>query len=137
MVTVEHLRKVFDQSRWPWHTREPFIAVEDSSFTVTEGEIVTILGANGAGKTTTMHLLLGLLTPTSGSISYFGLPLATHRSEILSRVGFGTTYARLPSQLTVYQNLLVYGKLYGLSTAACRERIDMLLNMLGIAHLTH
>jgi ABC-2 type transport system ATP-binding protein len=84
------------------------VAVNDVSFKLERGEILGILGPNGAGKTTTIHMLLGLLTPTSGSIHFFNKDFATHRSEILQKVGFGTTYARLPGSMSVYENLDIY-----------------------------
>ncbi len=89
-----------------------FTAVNDVSFSVGEGEIVGLLGPNGAGKTTTIQMLLSLMTPTSGTISYFGKSLLTHRSEILQKINCSTGYARLPWRLTVMENLMVYAHLY-------------------------
>jgi ABC-2 type transport system ATP-binding protein len=59
-----------------------FVAVNDVSFSIKPGEILGLLGPNGAGKTTTMHMLLGLITPTSGAIHMFGLDLAAQREQI-------------------------------------------------------
>lgn len=114
---------------------ESCIAVNDVSFYLSEGEILGILGANGAGKTTTIHMLLGLLTPTSGSITYFGQDFFKHRSEILQKIGFGTTYAGLPNSMTVQENLDIYARLYGLSYAKRSAKIKELLSLLGISHL--
>lgn len=111
------------------------VAVNDVSFTLERGEILGILGPNGAGKTTTIHMLLGLLTPTSGSITYFNKDFSTHRSEILQKVGFGTTYARLPGSMSVYENLDIYGRLYGLSAHQRSLKIKELLELLGVWHL--
>lgn len=111
------------------------IAVNDVSFYVAPGEILGILGANGAGKTTTIHMLLGLLTPTSGTITYFGKDFFEHRAEILQKVGFGTTYARLPGSMTVQENLDIYARLYGLTYAERTQKIKQLLALLGITHL--
>ena len=78
IVGVEHLRKEFDGT----------VAVADVSFSVRRGEIVGLLGANGAGKTTTIQVLLGLTTPTAGTIRVFGKELERHRVEILQRCNF-------------------------------------------------
>lgn len=110
-------------------------AVNKISFTLEKGETLGILGTNGAGKTTTIHMLLGLLTPTSGSISYFGKNFFNNRSESLQKVGFGTTYARLPGRLTVTTNLDIYGRLYGLSQTQRTKKIHELLERLNIWEL--
>lgn len=89
-----------------------FTAVDDVSFTLQEGEILGLLGVNGAGKTTTIQMLLGVLTPTSGEVFYFGKDLFTHREEILEQVNFSSTYTNLPWLLTVYENLLFLSYLY-------------------------
>lgn len=114
---------------------EDCIAVNNVSFSIERGEILGILGPNGAGKTTTINMLLGLLTPTSGSINFFGKEFAANRSEILQKVGFGTTYARLPGSMSVNENLDIYGRLYGLSAHQRSHKIKELLNLLGVWHL--
>lgn len=100
-------------------------AVDGVSFAIGRGEIVGLLGPNGAGKSTTINMILGLLTPTSGSIRIFGRDLAAHRSEILSRVNFAAVYAQLPSNLTVFQNLNLFSLLYGVPNRG--QRIEDLL----------
>lgn len=112
-----------------------FIAVKGTSFFVKEGEIVGLLGANGAGKTTTMHMLMGAMTPTSGSINYFGKDFNTHRSEILQKVTFASTYIKLPSRLSVMENLLLYAQLYGLSYKIRMERIEYFLKFFDMWHI--
>jgi ABC-2 type transport system ATP-binding protein len=87
-------------------------AVNDVSITLASGEILGLLGPNGAGKTTTFQMLLGILTPTSGSIHYFGKDLFVHRSEILERVNFSSTYTNLPWNLKVSDNLAFLSRLY-------------------------
>ncbi len=89
-----------------------FIAVNDISFSLKKGEILGLLGPNGAGKTTTIQMLLGVLTPSSGSISYFGKNLQTHREHILEKVNFSTTYTNLPWSLTVKENLTYIAYFY-------------------------
>ena len=92
---------------------EKFVAVNDISFEIQEGEIVGLLGPNGAGKTTTINMVLGILEPTSGKINIFGKNLKNNRTEILQKMNFAAVYAHLPTNLTVIQNLKVFGHLYG------------------------
>lgn len=92
-----------------------FTAVDGISFSIGPGEILGLLGPNGAGKTTTIQMLLGLVTPTTGSIQIFGLDLSTHRERILQQVNFSSTYISLPQALTVEENLWVVARLYGLT----------------------
>jgi ABC-2 type transport system ATP-binding protein len=95
-------------------------AVDDISFDIQPGEILGLLGPNGAGKTTTIQMLLGLVTPTTGSIRMFGLDLATHREQILQQVNFSSTYISMPYSLTIEENLWVVAKLYGMTDIARR-----------------
>jgi ABC-2 type transport system ATP-binding protein len=118
IVEVRHLTKRFGD----------FTAVDDISFEIREGEILGLLGPNGAGKTTTIQMLLGLITPTRGSIHMFGLDLAKHREAILNRVNFSSTYIGLPLSLTVEENLRVVAKLYGVTEIA--RRIDEVVKTL-------
>lgn len=100
-------------------------AVDDVSFHVAPGEIVGLLGPNGAGKTTTINMILGVLQPTSGAIRIEGVDLAANRSRALSRTNFAAVYAPLPGNLTVYENLKVFGLIY--SVAGLAERVERLL----------
>lgn len=99
-----------------------FTAVNGVSFDIQPGEILGLLGPNGAGKTTTIQMLLGLITPTAGSIRMFGLDLAQHRERILEQINFSSSYISMPYSLTVEENLWVVAKLYGL--AEIPRRID-------------
>ena len=99
-----------------------FTAVNGVSFDIQPGEILGLLGPNGAGKTTTIQMLLGLITPTAGSIRMFGLDLAQHRERILEQINFSSSYISMPYALTVEENLWVVAKLYGL--AEIPRRID-------------
>ncbi|MDB6074452.1 MAG: transporter ATP-binding protein [Verrucomicrobiaceae bacterium] len=103
------------------------------SFTLRKGEVLGLLGANGAGKTTAMNMLLGLTTPSSGSITVFGKDLAKHRIEILKRVNFSSAYTALPGNLYVWQNLAVFARIYGVPNA--KKKIDELLELLEIGDL--
>lgn len=101
------------------------VAVGGISFAVNPGEIVGLLGPNGAGKTTTINLILSALEPSGGSIEIDGVNLSGHRSEALSRTNFAAVYAPLPGNLTVYQNLKVFGMLYCVKNL--NQRIEELL----------
>jgi len=88
------------------------LAVDDISFTVSQGSVLGLLGGNGAGKTTTISMLLGLLVPTAGSIFVLGHDMAKQRFAALARMNFSSPYIALPQRLSVAENLRVYGHLY-------------------------
>lgn len=88
------------------------VAVDGISFQVAQHEILGLLGPNGAGKTTTINMILGVLEPTSGAIAIDGCDLARRRRQALARTNFAAVYAPLPGNLTVAQNLRVFGMLY-------------------------
>lgn len=92
-------------------------------------EIVELLGPNGPGKTTIINMILGVLTPDSGSISVEGIDIASRRSQAVQRTNFAAVYAPLPGNLTVHQNLRVFGLPYGVMNLA--ERIEELLHQCG------
>lgn len=102
ILEVNDLKKTFKKSP----------VIKGISFDMKEGEILGILGPNGAGKTTTLQMLLGILTPTSGAIKVFNKDLTTHKSEILERMNFSSTYVDLPWRLTVKENLMWSAWLY-------------------------
>lgn len=123
VLTVKALRKVYGEK----------IAVNDITFAVGRNEIVGLLGPNGAGKTTTINMVLGVLSPTLGSIQIEGIDLARRRSQALARTNFAAVYAPLPGNMTVYQNLRVFGMIYGVRSLA--ERIEMLLDQFDLKEL--
>jgi ABC-2 type transport system ATP-binding protein len=105
-------------------------AVDDVSFQVAPGEIVGLVGPNGAGKTTTINMVLGVLAPTAGRIEIEGIDLARERSRALSVTNFAAVYAPLPGNLTVEQNLRVFGMIYLVKDVQARietllERFDL------------
>ncbi len=108
-------------------------ALEDLSLEVRRGEIVGLLGPNGAGKTTAIHILLGLLTPSSGSASVFGLSPLTHRHKIAPRLNFSSAYVQLPSNLKVLENLKIFSKLYNIPDAP--KKIASLLELMDMTSL--
>jgi len=109
------------------------VAVDDISFEVSHNEIVGLLGPNGAGKTTTINMVLGVLAPDCGRISIEGIDLATHRSLALQRTNFAAIYAPLPGNLTVEQNLRIFGMLYGVPNL--NERIAAMLKQFDLERL--
>ena len=115
ILAVEHLCKSYGELR----------AVDDVSFQVAPGEIVGLVGPNGAGKTTTLNMILGVLAPTAGRIEIEGVDLARARSRALSRTNFAAVYAPLPGNLTVEQNLRVFGMIYAVEHLT--QRIERLL----------
>ena len=123
LVEVDNLTKTFGEFR----------AVDNVSFAIERGEIIGMLGPNGAGKTTTIHMILGLITPTSGRISIFGKSIATHRGEILEQMNFTSPYVAFPFRLTVLENLMVFARIYNLKKP--RARIDEQLERFGITKL--
>lgn len=96
------------------------VAVSDVSFEVRHGEIVGLVGPNGAGKTTTINMILGVLEPTAGTIRIQGMDVTTARSRALDHTNFAAVYAPLPGNLSVYQNLRIFGSLYGVKDLAAR-----------------
>jgi ABC-2 type transport system ATP-binding protein len=109
-IEVKDLRKVFGE----------VVAVDGLSFAVPQGKVVGLLGGNGAGKTTTLSMLLGLLLPTSGSLSVLGEDMLKHRYRVLGRMNFSSPYVDLPHRLTVKQNLQIYARLYGVKKIDAR-----------------
>jgi ABC-2 type transport system ATP-binding protein len=116
VLTVEHLTKRYGVKT----------AVDDISFHISPNEIVGLLGPNGAGKTSTINMILGVLEPTSGRILIDGTDLARRRSAVLKRTNFSAVYASLPGNLTVQQNLRIYGLIYGVGHLT--RRIEALLD---------
>jgi ABC-2 type transport system ATP-binding protein len=115
VLDVRDLRKAYGRT----------VAVDGVSFDVRQGEILGLLGPNGAGKTTTINMVLGVLAPDAGTIGIDGVDLAAHRSEAIERTNFAAVYAPLPGNLTVEQNLRIFGMLYDVS--GLTERIGELL----------
>ncbi|HEV8542258.1 MAG TPA: ABC transporter ATP-binding protein [Verrucomicrobiae bacterium] len=120
VLSVKGLRKEYGRT----------VAVEDVSFEVGRREIVGLLGPNGAGKTTTINMILGVLDPTSGSIEIEGTDLRKHRTKALRRTNFAAVYASLPGNLTVTQNLRIFGLIYEVKNLS--RRIEELLGQFDL-----
>jgi ABC-2 type transport system ATP-binding protein len=120
VLSVHTLRKQYGET----------VAVDDISFDVRRGEIVGLLGPNGAGKTTTINMVLGVLQPSAGRIVIDGLDIARHRARALALTNFAAVYAPLPGNLTVWQNLRVFGLIYAVPDL--RARIEQLLEQFDL-----
>ena len=120
VLSITELRKEFG------HT----VAVDGVSFQVGRNEIVGLLGPNGAGKTTTINMILGVVQPSSGGICVEGLDLAAHRCRALERTNFAAGYSPLPGNLTVSQNLRIFGLIYGVDDLS--GRIEELLKQFDL-----
>ena len=116
VLSVSNLRKRYGDT----------LAVDGVSFAVGRNEIVGLLGPNGAGKTTTINMTLGVLAPSAGQILIDGVDVARQRRAALARTNFAAVYAPLPGNLTVYQNLRVFGLLYAIPDLG--QRIETLLD---------
>jgi ABC-2 type transport system ATP-binding protein len=123
LVEVNHLTRTFGK----------FKAVDDISFSISAGEIVGLIGPNGAGKTTTVHMLLGLITQSSGTIRLFGNTLDEDREQILQKLNFTSPYVGFPPLLTVLENLMIFARLYNVPRPA--SRIIELLESFGIGRV--
>ena len=110
-------------------------AVGGLSFQVGRGQTLGLLGGNGAGKSTTIAMLLGLLIPTSGTITVLGHDMARNRFIALSRMNFSSPYVSLPARLSVAENLRVYGHLYGVRKL--EDRIKELAEELELTPFLH
>jgi len=107
-------------------------AVRNINFKINKGSIVGLLGPNGCGKTTTIGMMLGLIKPTSGTVFINGQNIENenNRTKILEKVNFISPYVELPKKLTVKENLIVYGKMYGVNNL--KDRISDLMKNLNL-----
>ena len=106
-IAIENLNKQYDN----------IFAVKNINFKINKGSIVGLLGPNGCGKTTTIGMMLGLIKPTAGTVFINGQNIENenNRTKILEKVNFISPYVELPKKLTVKENLIVYGKMYGVN----------------------
>jgi ABC-2 type transport system ATP-binding protein len=109
-----------------------FVAVNDVSFEVREGEIFGFLGSNGAGKSTTIRMLCGLLRPTSGTALVGGVDVIRDPEGVKRRIGYMSQRFSLYEALTVDQNIAFFGGVYGLSADRLAARREFVLDMAGL-----
>lgn len=108
-------------------------ALDDLSFQVTPGSHFGLLGPNGSGKTTLFRLLATLLPPQEGSVSVCGFDLAQHPQHIRRQLGVTFQSPAIDPRLTVSENLICHGRIYGIPTRELTQRIDTLTEQFGIA----
>ena len=108
--------------------------VDDLSFDLQAGECLGVIGPNGAGKTTTFRMCLGLTTADSGSINVFGMPMPQETLAIKARLGVVSQFDSLDPDFTCSENLMVYGRYFGMASADIRERIPALLAFAALTH---
>ena len=106
------------------------LAVKEINFEINKGKIMGLLGPNGCGKSTTIGMMLGLIKPTSGSVTINGLNIENNRTNLLEKMNFISPYVELPKKLTVEENLKVYGKMYGIKNL--KEKIFELMEKLNL-----
>ena len=111
-----------------------FTAVDAITFHVERGEIFGFLGANGAGKTTAIRMLIGLLAPTSGSATVAGFDVATQAEQVRRRIGYMSQKFSLYEDLTVQENITLYGGIYGVSNRDIATRTGDILARIGLEH---
>ena len=124
LLTATGLRKFYGQQE----------VVAGIDLAIEPGECFGLLGPNGAGKTTTLRLLMGLTDPDGGEISLFGLPVPKRAREARLRIGVVPQMDNLDPDFTVRENLLVYGRYFGLNKADIAARIPALLDFAGLGH---
>jgi ABC-2 type transport system ATP-binding protein len=112
-----------------------YVAVDRISVSVKAGEIFGFLGANGAGKTTAIRMLCGLLSPTGGSGQVAGFDIMKQTAKIRRKIGYMSQKFSLYSDLTVFDNLKLFGSLYGLSKGGLVQRIAEMSRFLDIEGL--
>src|SRR4051812_25785643 len=124
LFDARHLRKRYGTTT----------VVDDLSFTIAPGECLGVIGPNGAGKTTTIRMCLGLAVPDEGSITAFGLPMPGQALAIKAQVGVVSQFDSLDPDFTCAENLLVYGRYFGMRDAQIRERVPRLLEFAALSH---
>ena len=123
MIHVENLTKRFGH----------FTAVDHVSFAVGKGSIFGFLGPNGSGKSTVIRMLCGILEPSDGQARIAGFDVARQSNELKGLIGYMSQKFSLYDELTVTENLLFYGRLYGFRGAALRQRLDELIALTHLA----
>jgi lipooligosaccharide transport system ATP-binding protein len=122
LLQVDHLVKRFGAQT----------VVDDLSFQIRSGECLGVIGPNGAGKTTTIRICLGLIAPDAGSVHAFGLPIPQQVREAKKRIGVVTQFDSLDPDFNCSENLLVYGRYFGLPSATIAERIPKVLEFAAL-----
>lgn len=110
----------------------PFVAIQNVSFTIPEGQICAFLGPNGAGKSTTMKILTGFLSPSEGSAAIAGYDISTHRLEAARRLGYLPENGPLYQEMTPLELLNFFGEARGLEPGYLKQRIDAVVEQCAL-----
>jgi ABC-2 type transport system ATP-binding protein len=121
-IVVENLVKIYPKVK----------AVDGISFAIPKGEIFGLLGPNGAGKTTTIRILLTLIRPTAGKIRVFGLDALTDPDKVREMAGYVPQDVSVDGEITAYENILIYSKLYGMPSNQRKQRITEVLEYMDL-----
>ena len=127
ILSVQSLRKHYGDST----------VVDDVSFEIAPGECLGVIGPNGAGKTTTLRMCLGLTVPDAGSVTAFGLQMPRDALAIKAQLGVVSQFDTLDPDFSCAENLLVYGRYFGMKEAQIRKRIPALLEFASLSHKAH
>jgi ABC-2 type transport system ATP-binding protein len=122
-IEVKNLEKSFGD----------LVAVQDASFSAESGEVLSLLGPNGAGKSTTISMLSGLLAPTGGEASIMGHSVTKEPEAAKRSLGVVPQDIALYPDLSARENLVFWGKMYGLRGAVLKQRVDEVLEIIGLA----
>ncbi len=124
-IEVEGLRKQFDPPKGP-------VAVDDVTFSIEEGEIFSLLGPNGAGKTTTISILSCLLRPDGGDARVGGFSVSRQPEKVRELIGVVPQEIALYEDLSGRENLLFWGRMYGMNGTELNTRVDEVLELIGL-----
>lgn len=138
-LVVSNLTKIYKpKKKWLSGKDLPESLIIDSvSFSLKDREIVGLIGENGVGKSTLIHMLIGILSPTSGSIKYFGKEFSKNRSMILQDISFSSSSFKLAQSLTVMQNLRFFAQIYNMPKEASDKKIYDLILKFGLLDHKH
>ncbi len=127
MIEARHLSKVYADLH-----RGPFVALDDLSFTAKRGEVYGLLGPNGAGKTTALRILSTVLQPTGGTATINGFDVVTQPTMVRQTIGFMSANTAVYDRMTAWEMVEYFGRLYGLSPALLRERMEDIFTRLAM-----
>lgn len=123
VLEINHLTKQYGDKK----------AIDQISFSVKEGSCFGLLGPNGAGKSTTMKIIAGIIESNAGDVHAFGLDVAKEREAMRMQIGYVPQEITLYEQLSARENLLFFGEMYGLRGKELNQRIDQVLQQVGLS----
>ena len=128
MIQVDQLTKTYDDL-----SRGRFVAVDQVSFSVGQGEIFGLLGPNGAGKTTVLRILSTVLAPTSGDAVVAGYNVASDPAAVRRNIGFVSNTTAIYDRMTAWELVSYFGRLHGMSRKHLEERLELLFEQLRMS----